>query len=161
MCNGTVKGQFVNVDLDIEPELKTVVINPIEFPEVVINSGLITIGLGEPTMGVFGITAFSTQTVNIRVSYPEYLTKDSGEEKDRIPIEINSYYNNRGNNDYRRALPLQNNTAVISVLDADVYDERSSNYWETLFIYLTGSINVGNISEGNYYGDIELVVEYQ
>lgn len=157
----TVYAQFVNVDLEIDPEIKAVVINPIEFPEVVINSGRVSIGLGEPTMGVFGITAFSTQTISIQITYPDYLSSNSGSENDRIPIEINSYYNNRGNNDYRSALPLENNTGVISILDSEEYLKNPNSYWETLYIYLVGAINVGNISEGNYFGDIQLVVEYQ
>ena len=89
--NNDAFAQFVSVELEIRPELKSFILNQLEFPEVVTNSGRFAIELGDPSMGIFGITTYSRQSINIEVRKPEFLTSQFNETQDRIPIEINSF----------------------------------------------------------------------
>jgi hypothetical protein len=158
--NKHTNAQIINVDIEIPPEIKSNIVSNIEFPEVITNSGLFDIQLGDPNMGIFSITALNTQLLQIDLVVPEYLTPSFIGKNDVIPIKINSYYNSAGIDDYRDAIPLVNNTGRISFGNRNVSMNQSIN-WETVYIYITGSIEVGNISEGTYTGVIELIVDYE
>ncbi len=149
--------QIINIDIEIEPEIKTDILNQLEFPDLIANSGEVSIELGDPRMGIFSITALSSQNLYLEVNYPQYLVSTDSNINDTIPLEINSYFSKYGLDKYLTSKPLINNKGSFAISQNNT---TSTADWETVYILITGSINIGQISDGNYRGIIELLVEY-
>ncbi|MEX0609188.1 MAG: hypothetical protein WD016_12240 [Balneolaceae bacterium] len=154
-----VKGQFVNIQLKVEPELSATIEQNLEFGNIVTNSGRTNISLGDVNMGIFKIRAFHTQNVYLSLQYPEYLSHSDTRIDDRITLDLSMAYNNMGTNSYSDAMLLNGNNGYISVHErtAETY---TNEIWKELYIYVFGIIDVGNITNGMYSGNIILSIDF-
>lgn len=151
--------QFINLQLRVEPELSATVEQNLDFGTQVTNSGRTEIQLGDVNMGVFSIRAFHTQNLYLTLQYPETLVNDTPGIEDEIPLELEIAYNNRGNNNPLNALLLSNNSGLISIHER-TQEEFDQEVWKEMYLYVYGAIEVGNIANGVYSGDIVLSVDY-
>ena len=153
------RAQFINLQLKIEPELSATVEQDLDFGTLISNSGRTEIQLGDVNMGVFSIKAFHTQNVYLNLQYPDVLSNENPAVDDVIPIELNMSYNNTGNNNAVNSSPLSSNNGFVSVHENTELENRN-DIWKQLYIYVYGAIEVGNIPNGVYTGDIVLSVDY-
>ena len=153
----STSAQIINIDIEIEPEIKTVILNQLEFPDLIANTGEVTIDLGDPRMGIFSITALNSQNLYLEVNYPLYLVSTDTKVNDTIPLEINSYFSKDGLDNYLSSRLIINNKGSFAISQNSPGPTAD---WETVYILITGSINIGQISDGTYKGIIELLVEY-
>jgi len=151
-------GQFVSVQLELKAELETTILSELNFGNAVINTGEQAILLGDPNMGIFEVKTYNTQMINLSLVAPQHLTHVNPGFSDRIPISIRSSYSNSGINDYRNSVPMQNNEAFIKVNNSPGEDNFSTG---SFYIYVFGSVNIGNINQGVYTGEIRLIIDYQ
>lgn len=154
-----VYGQFINLQLRVEAELSATVEQDLDFGTQITNSGRTEIQLGDVNMGVFSIRAFRTQNVYINLEYPDVLTSSEPQVDAQIPLELNLSYNNSGTNTISNSTPLPANNGMVSVHESTRF-EFDNEIWKELFIYVYGAIDVGNIPNGIYTGDIILSVDY-
>lgn len=154
-----VQAQFINLQLKVEPELSATVEQDLDFGTQVTNSGRTEIQLGDVNMGVFSIRAFHTQNLYLTLEYPELLQSEAPDNDDDIPIELQMAYNNRDNNNPANARILTDNSGLISIHE-NTQAEFDGEVWKQMYIYVFGAIEVGNISNGVYSGDIVLSVDY-
>ncbi|MBO6586092.1 MAG: hypothetical protein JJ953_08320 [Gracilimonas sp.] len=153
------KAQFINLQLKIEPELSATVEQNLDFGTLISNTGITEIQLGDVNMGVFSIRAFYTQNVYINLEYPEVLVNGQTGNNQEIPLSLSMSYNNSGTNSISSSSPIPSSGGMVSIHD-NTNLTNSNEIWKQLFIYVYGSIEVGNIPNGVYTGEVVLSVDY-
>ncbi|MCP9290088.1 MULTISPECIES: hypothetical protein [Gracilimonas] len=151
--------QFINLQLKIEPELSATVEQNLDFGTLISNTGTTEIQLGDVNMGVFSIRAFYTQNVYINLEYPEVLVHSQAGISQEIPLSLNMSYNNSGTNSITSANSIPASGGMVSIHD-NTNLTNPSEIWKQLYIYVYGSIEVGNIPNGVYTGEVILSVDY-
>lgn len=147
---------------------------------IVTNSGLHSVELADAVvLEIEGVKYLDVLASITQISGGGFLTLDGLETTDedkRIPFTLEAAYANRGNNNIADAklLTVASNNAserfpILARLgqapgppptpQTANFNQTAIN--ETAFIYLYGSINVGNVVAGNYRGEIQITVEYQ
>lgn len=149
--------QYVNVQIDIRAEVDADVRQPLDFGTMVSNSGTYRIEPGNPDMGVFAIRVMQAQSMLFNLQLPDSLVHTGTDTDARIPISLEAAYIGFGEDDFSRAIPMRTpyEEVVMSLPD------DPSHEWATAFIYLYGEIDIGDIPEGNYHGEIILNIEYE
>ncbi|MAL16722.1 MAG: hypothetical protein CL670_08890 [Balneola sp.] len=151
--------QYINLQLKIEPELSATIEQDLNFGTQVTNSGRTEIQLGDVNMGVFSIKAFHTQNVYLNLHYPNALSNDNPAIDSDIPLELNLAYNNTGTNNANNSNPVPSNGGFISIHEYTALESRN-DVWKQMYLYVYGAIEIGNIPNGVYTGDIVLSVDY-
>lgn len=153
-----LRAQFVHFSMRVEPELSAGVIQRLDFGTVVVNSGINTVEPGNPRMGVFEIRSLNNRELLVTLHAPEYLVHTDRDMEDRIPIHLQASYTNNGIRDFRQSRAFPGNTAWLQV--GNSRSRAGDNSWETAYIYVYGSIEVGQVANGDYSGVLVLNVEY-
>jgi len=148
--------QFLDMQLDIEPELTVSVLQPLNFGTVITNSGITSVSPGEPGMGVFTIDAINTQKLLLHFEKPDELTHEENE--DSIPVEINASFTEYDRDNAVLAQPIVNNPEEIILRPLP---GNETGVWSKSYIYIYGNITVGNIPEGIYSGELVLNITYE
>ena len=159
IATSTTSAQFINLRLTIEPELRATVIQPLNFGTQVTNSGRTEIQLGDANMGIFSIRAFHTQNIYIELQYPEALENNEPRITANIPLELGMAYNNSGSDNPQNSTTLPLNEGLVSITQ-NTTPEQEAEVWKQMYIYVYGSIVIGNIPNGIYTGDIILTLDY-
>lgn len=148
------------------------------FGMVLQNEGLKTIDLMDAK--VLMIEGVKYLDVIVDVTADNYLYLDNavscnGTNTNCIPFTLQAAYANRGNNNTNQAVLMQVASNVASAQfpilargnrppgppptpDYESYNPALFN--ETAYLYLYGSINVGNVNAGTYSGQITVTVTY-
>lgn len=151
--------QFINLRLTIEPELRATVVQPLDFGTQITNSGRTTIELGDANMGIFSVRAYHTQNIYIDLQYPEALENNAPGVVADIPLELGMSFNNTGTENPQNSTPLPLNEGLVSITQ-NTTPETEADVWKQMYIYVYGSIVIGNIPNGIYTGDIILNLDY-
>lgn len=150
--------QYINIQIELEPELEASVLSELNFGDIIVNSGQKNINLGDPSMGIFSVTAINSQILRLELQSTNILKHLNPEVKASIPIDLQAAYNNSGTNDPDRATPFDNDNMYLQV-NKDAQKDRFE--WQTVFIYIYGFIDVGNVPDGIYVGEISLLIDYE
>lgn len=159
LVNLPLKAQFINLQIKVEPELSAAVEQPLNFGTQITNSGPTEIALGDLNMGIFSIRAFSNQQVYLELDIPEYLEHTVLNSEENIPLHIEMSYNNSGVNSYQNSTPVTGNKVLVNVANKEAV-KSNSDLWNILYLYIFGSIDIGNIPNGIYSGEIKLTITY-
>lgn len=154
-----ISAQFITININIKPELSVTVEQNLDFGTLVTNSGLHTIPLGAVNSGVFSIRAYHTQNIHISIDTPDFLAKKNSTSVDRIPITLNTAFNNSGVDNQKLASVLESNTGYLPINNS-LSNNTNSDTWRDFYLYIYGSIEIGNIANGIYYGQVMLSIEY-
>jgi hypothetical protein len=149
--------QFINIQLTIEAELSTEMEQALSFGTQVTGSGLKVIALGDPGMGIFSIKALRTQEIKISLIYPDNLESDKTDSK--IPLDLNISYNNSGKDNPQNSIPILGNSGYTSIYNNNLPFD-SNEVWQELFVYVYGSIDIGEIPNAEYEADVILNIDY-
>ena len=157
-----LNAQFINLQITVEPELSASVEKELNFGELVVNSGSYDINFGDINMGIFNIKAFHTQNLFIRVDHPSTLIHSDPSILDEIQIDFSIAYNYSGNNNLSLATILNNNNSAYLPIQSNTSSNEigKGEVWKKVYLYIFGSINVGNITPGVYNGELSLNVAY-
>ncbi|MEX0845417.1 MAG: hypothetical protein WD022_09040 [Balneolaceae bacterium] len=155
----SAQAQFINLQLRIEPELSATVEQDLDFGTQVTNSGRTEIQLGDINMGVFKIRAFHTQNVYLNLNYPNVLENNEPGIEAEIPMGLSMSYNNSGVNLPANSSLLPADGGLVSIHERTELENRN-DVWKEMYIYVYGYIEIGNIPNGIYTGDIVLSVDY-
>jgi hypothetical protein len=154
-----VSAQFINLRLTVEPELRATVIQPLDFGTQITNSGRTSIELGDANMGIFSVRAYHTQNIFIDLQYPDALENNEPGVTADIPLELGMSFNNSGTDNPQNSTPLPLNEGLVSITQ-NTTPETDADVWKQMYIYVYGSIVIGNIPNGIYTGDIILNLDY-
>ncbi len=152
--------QFINLQIRVEPELSATVEQDLNFGQLVINSGITEIRLGDVNMGIFNIRAYYTQNIYVSLDFPTALIHDNPAIKDVIPMDLDVAYNNTGSRSVFNSTELEGNEGFLPVTENVLVTQRNQEIWQELLLFVYGSIDVGNVNEGLYSGEILLFVDY-
>lgn len=156
-------------------------LNPAEdlaFGMVIQNEGLKTIDLIDAKVLMIEGVKYLDVIVDITADNHLYLDTDiscNGSNTNCIPFTLQAAYANRGANNTNQAILMQvaSNvaTAQFPILargnqppgpppTPDYEGYNPALYNETAYLYLYGSLNVGNVDAGSYSGNITITVTY-
>lgn len=159
LTSQTTTAQFINLNFTIKSELSVTVEQHLNFESLVSNSGEHTINLGDINTGIFAIRAYHTQNIFVEMNTPEFLVNESINSTDQIPITLHASYSNSGINNPKNSTSLINNTGYLPIHQTNL-NIVESDVWQELYVYIHGTINVGNTSNGIYSGEVVLYIEY-
>lgn len=152
----TVTAQFLTLEIEVEPEVGAAVERTLDFGQIFPMSGIVEFNLGDPGMGVFSIRAIRTQRLLVSIDTPDFLTHQDVEAT--IPIALSLAATDFGVDDYRLAEPLLASPVEIELSPPP---DRPQSEWSAAFFYVYGWIDVGNVPDGVYTGEVVLNVEYE
>src|SRR5690554_834628 len=159
LISQTTTAQFINLNFTVKSELSVTVQQHLNFGSVVSNSGEHSINLGDLNAGIFAIRAYHTQNIFVEMNTPKFLVNENINSTDQIPITLHASYSNSGLNNPKSSTSLINNTGYLPIHQNNV-NTVESDIWQEMFIYIYGTLNVGNISNGTYSGEVVLYIEY-
>jgi len=154
----SLQAQFLDIQIDVNPEMDTRVIQPLNFGQLMTGTGYHQIQLGSPNMGIFHVRALRTQRLLLNLSADNELEHNNPEIEATIPIELYANYTNFGIDNYRQS------TQMGSFLEDIVIEGPPNNpeaAWSGLYIYIYGNIQLGNVPSGLYTGEIVLTIIYE
>lgn len=149
--------QFLNLQIDIDPEVDTRVMQPLDFGQLLAGSGVHEITLGSPNMGVFYLRALRTQEMFVSLEYDEELRHSNPRVSSTIPIELFANYTGFGVDDYRESTPM---SSLLEPVVIEGPPDNPQSTWSGMYIYIYGAIDLGNIPAGSYRGEVVLTVIY-
>lgn len=150
--------QFLDIQIDIEPEVETIVDRSLDFGQIVSGSGYQEIPLGSPGMGIFQIRALRTQRLLISLNADDELSHSDSDISQTIPIELNASYTQNGLDDYRSSVPL---SSVLENIVIEGPPQNPTATWSSIFLYIYGGLNLGDVPPGTYTGQVTLTVIYE
>lgn len=151
-------GQFLTVQIDVEPEVETLIERHLDFGEIASNSGLQSIEGGSPNMGIFKIRALRTQRLILSLEADQELISENPEDSATIPLHIEASYTHNGVEDYQASTPLADSREMI-IIEGTPRNPLAA--WSGVYLYIYGDLDIGNIPIGNYTGTIILSVIYE
>lgn len=154
----TSTAQFLNIQIDVEPEVETTVEQSLDFGQVITGAGLQFIPPGSPNMGIFKIRGLRTQRLIIQIDADEELLHSNPDILDRIPVNLQATYTNFGIEDFELSEPLNDISRSI-VLESPLGNPSAA--WSSIFVYIYGSVDIGNVRDGVYTGNVVLTVIYE
>ncbi|MEQ9308780.1 MAG: hypothetical protein RLN90_04945 [Balneolaceae bacterium] len=157
-----VNGQFLSLQLNIEPELRTTIEQELNFGVIATNAGRVDVALGDLNMGIFRIRAYRTQNIYLSLDHPDVLVNEEESVDDEIPLELYIAYSYSNEEDYLGAIEIPNNQTYLPITENLSARFRSSSVdnWKELLLYLYGNLTVNNIAAGQYSGYATLIIDY-
>ncbi len=146
--------QFIDLRLNIDSEITARTEQPLNFGTLNTNSGRHMIELGSINMGVFSITGLENQMLLLNLDKPIELRHDNTAITSTIPLQLYSRYGNSSQN-YQDSYPLPEATSSIKV-----EPNPDPGPWNTIYIFMYGSVDVADVPDGIYSNQIILSVEY-
>jgi hypothetical protein len=153
-----VRSQVLNIQLEVEPEVETLVDQSLDFGQLIAGTGYQEIPLGSPNMGVFQVRALNAQRLILSLDSTDELLHAELGQFATIPVDLRASYTNNGVDDYRAS------TAMGSFFETIVLEAPPQNpdaVWSRIYVYVYGGINLGLVPPGIYRGEIVLTVIYE
>ncbi|PAU93297.1 hypothetical protein CK503_12810 [Aliifodinibius salipaludis] len=155
LVNGIAsQAQFIDLQLNIDSKITARTEQPLEFGTLMTNSGRRMIELGSPNMGIFSITALENQMLLVTLDKPTELRHMNPSIDDVIPLELFSRYAYSARN-YETSYPLSGTVSSIKI-----EPNSDPGPWNSIYIFMHGSVDVGNVRDGTYANEIVLSVVY-
>ena len=161
--------QTIQFSVYVQDELVANQESDMDFASVVAGQGLTQINIGDQGMGVFSVTGNEDLDVIVTLTPPTGNQLTQMTETDVIPFTLEWAYANHGENNINDAVYVTGNSARFRMKargsgpPGPPPNPQRSNYTPkdaTAYIYIFGSIDVGNIAPGHYTGTVTLTVEY-
>lgn len=155
------EAQFLRIVMEVEPELSAQTLQPLDFGQLYQNAGPIEVNMGENNMGIFTVMGYPNQSVRVSLHSPELLRHADRSFSDSLNISIRAAYANRGVNRIEDARLFNGNTAQFQMMESTgglTPTQMMQN--ATAYIFIFGSISVGDVQPGHYDGMVVMEVEY-
>lgn len=146
--------QFIDLQLNVDPEITAQTEQPLDFGEITTNSGRRMIELGDTGMGIFSITALENQLLLVTLDKPTELRHSNSGIDETIPLELFSRYGFSAQN-HEDSTPLPDATSTIRV-----EPNPDPGPWNSIYIFMYGAVDIGDVPDGTYDNEIVLSVEY-
>ncbi|NQU28613.1 MAG: DUF4402 domain-containing protein [Candidatus Marinimicrobia bacterium] len=162
---GILFSQSIQFSVYVTSELNATKQQDLDFQDVITNQGFTPINLGDPGMGVFAVTGNHELDVIVTMTAPTDLTDGSN----NIPFTLNFAYANKGVDDINDAILVPSNSIRFQLLEQSNRPTGPpptpphSGYIpteSTAYIYIFGSLNIGDVPPGAYSGTVTLTVDY-
>lgn len=156
--NEISRGQFINIQIEVEPQVDTTVEQPLDFGQAISGIGLQDIPLGSPSMGIFQIRALRTQRILLSIDIDDELVHEDPLIDARIPLNLNASYTSTGQHDPVNSTPLDSDLQAVIV---NPPAQNPNAVWSSIYVYIYGSVNIAAVPVGTYRGEILLTIVYE
>lgn len=154
----SVSAQFINIQINVEPQVDTTVEQPLDFGQAITGVGLQDIPLGSPNMGIFQIRALQTQRLLLSIEMDSELRHEDPLVDATIPLNLRAAFTNTGLNDYQQSIPFGSDLQAVIV---NPPAQNPNAVWSSIFVYIYGDINIAAVPVGVYRGEILLTIVYE
>ncbi len=151
-------GQFINIQINVEPQVDTTVEQPLDFGQAITGIGVQDIPLGSPNMGIFQIRALRAQRLLLSIDIDDELVHEDPLIDARIPMNLNAAYTVSGVNDYQQSIPFGSGLQTVIITPPE---NNPGAVWSSIYIYIFGQVNIGSVPLGTYKGEILLTIIYE
>lgn len=151
--------QFMNLSMEVEPELSVEVVQDLNFGAFIANSGIQRINKNSPNIGIFEIRAFGNQNVVVSLNIPDSLTSSDPSVQEQVPLTLRASYSNIVNRSAANSVLIDGNRASFPISQTSPL--AGVRQWQQAYIYIFGEVMIGDIPQGEYTGSLVLSVEYQ
>lgn len=155
-----VQGQFIHFQMRVEPEMSADVVQNLEFGEFISNSGTQRIEKGSSNMGIFEIRGLRNQNVAVTLEPPEKLLHTDPDISQQIPVSLEASYTTGSDQNAEQSQPFSGNNAWFTIGNQSS-QSASNQAWQSAYVFIFGSITIGEVPDGTYEGQLLLTVEYQ
>jgi len=161
-------GQIINFSVYVESMLDATMESGVAFPDVDAGDGQVFINPGDGGMGVFSVSGNEELDIMVTLNAPLVLTNLT-KPSNTMDFDLKFAYANTGVNDINVAKVVNGASVRFQLREresgpaAPPPTPPSGTHIPnitTAYIYLYGSITVGNIASGDYSGNVELTIEY-
>jgi len=175
-----VQAQFVRVRVKIPPKSTFYNMTMPTFGNLFADAGWVSISPGDPRIGSFSISNFENVQVMVGIVAPGALVMD---EQNQLPLQIEAGWLNDGTNrpdeavqfdalaqNRKLSLPAAVGSSMLFRGDyatfnlrntANITRNSANKELLTAWVYLFGSIYVGDVKPGIYKGEIFITTEYE
>ena len=153
------QGQFLRLTLDVETEHGARDVNNLSFG--VMAPGTHELNLGDDGIGVYSLSGYPNNFLNVSIQPPEYLQHTDPGIADRLIIEVASAYANQGENNRRDAISMVDNRGRFPVRSEKSAKADRRPVLELCWLYIYGTIHIGNTAAGLYEGEVIIKIEYE
>ncbi len=160
---GTVQAQFLSIEIPVKAELSAEIEQKLTFQNLQSGSGLHALPLGSNRSGIYAINAYGNQLVWVQILPSAFLKHINPMVQDSVKLQIKAAYVSKNTDNYRLKTLFENHEALFTIYNSENrISEPSDNYqiWKTAYIYMYGSLEVGNVRNGVYEGEILLQIDY-
>lgn len=151
-------GQFINIQINVEPQVDTTVEQPLDFGQAITGIGVQDIPLGSPNMGIFQIRALRAQRLLLSIDIDDELVHEDPLIDARIPMNLNAAFTVSGVNDYQQSIPFGSDLQTVIITPPQ---DNPNAVWSSIYIYIYGEVNIGAVPLGTYRGEILLTIIYE
>lgn len=148
------RAQFIDLSLNIDPKLTTETRRSLQLKSLPINSGQHNINLGDPAMGIVGITALEYQSLLLGLEIPHHLKHADDTITHTIPIQLSTRCG-YSVNDIPNSSTVSNNWNQILIKS-----NSKPSPWNTIYLFIYGSFTVADIPKGLYQNKMVVKIEY-
>ena len=131
MLPASVISQNMSVQLDVNPQVETMVEQSLDFGQLITGSGFKEIPLGSPSMGIFQVRALRTQQLMISLDADSTLRHSNPAISDVIFMNLNANYTDNDVNDYRSSLPFSN---IVETIVMQSPPHNPDAVWSSIYI---------------------------
>lgn len=149
-----LRAQFIDLRLDIDPEVTARTIQSLNFGTLMTNSGRHMIELGSINMGIFSITALENQLLMVTLDKPVELRHNNPTINETISLELFSRYGFSAQHP-DDSYPMPEAASTIKIKP-----NPEAGPWNSIYIFMYGAIDIGDVPDGTYDNEIILRVEY-
>ena len=157
--------QVMRLEFNVESELFTEQLQELFFGDRLPMAGLISVPLGDPDMGIYRITGSANLILDVDVTTPGRLVHVNEEFADFfIPLELGFAYANREENNIEHAILFEGSLAtypITTLFDNTIVDPTQAIPLVNSYLYVFGSIEIGDIPQGIYEAEVVISIEYQ
>lgn len=159
MSAATSQAQFMNLNMEVEPEISVRVIQDLNFGSFISNTGMQRIEKHNPNIGIFEIRVFGNQNVAISLNMPDSLSNSDSSVREHVPLNLKASYSNTQNQSAASSILINDNRASFPIKDTNV--ASGARQWQQAYIYIFGEVLIGDVPQGEYSASLVLSVEYQ
>lgn len=153
-----IQAQSLSIQLDVEPEVETLVDQPLDFGQLIAGSGFQEVPLGSPNMGIFQVRALNAQRLILSLDATDELFHDELGQLATIPVNLNASYTSNSVDDFRQSTPLN---TLFEPVTLEGPPQNPDAVWSRVYLYIYGNINLGLVPPGLYRGEVVLTVIYE
>ncbi|TYP95665.1 hypothetical protein LX73_0980 [Fodinibius salinus] len=154
LISTTAKAQFLDLNLQIDSKIATTIYRPLRFESLPTDNKQYNIELGGLSMGILSIRALEQQAILVGVNLPSQLENTNPSVNKNMPTKLAVRY---GYNisDALHSSPLSRKQESIQIKK-----DSNSTPWNTVYLFIYGSLTTSNIPEGRYQNDLTIEITY-
>lgn len=146
--------QFLNIEIPIQTETSANTEQKLTFDVYQSASGMHMISIEGENSGVYSISAYRNQLIGVRIPKRTFLYHTAL--TDSLIFNIQAAYGNSGRRSANLSKPFNMRMRVFKVYNGI----KEGLFWQKAYIYLFGSLKIGDVSPGVYVGKIEITIHY-